>query len=230
MPFVNEPFISVVIPAFQEAAHISAAVSSARKIGDEVIVVDANSPDGTAQLAAAAGARVLQAPKGRGPQLDAGARHARGDVLLFLHADSRLPASARAAILEVLSHPDIDGGNFLLHFEPETRVGRLFGQLYDLRRRTLRIYYGDSALFLRRSAYEALGGFRPLPILEDYEFIRRLERRGRTLYLRHIAVTTSARRFAHRPLRTLLIWAAVQGLYSAGVSPYRLAQLYADLR
>jgi rSAM/selenodomain-associated transferase 2 len=227
---VSAPRISVIIPAFQEATQIAEVVACAREVGDEVLVVDAGSPDGTAALARAAGARVLQSPKGRGPQLDAGARAALGEVLLFLHADTRLPGTARAALEEALDVPEVEGGNFFLRFVPGSRLTRLYDVLYDVRRRWLGIYYGDSALFVRRSVYDVLGGFRPLPILEDYEFIRRLERRGRTRYVRHVEAHTSTRRFARRPLWTLFIWTAVQGLYLLGVPPQRLARLYADLR
>ena len=99
-----------------------------------------------------------------------------------------------------------------------------------MRRRWLRIYYGDSALFMRRSAYLALGGFRPLPIFEDYELIRRLERAHDTAYIEHIAVRASARRFERAPLRTLLLWGGLQLAFSAGVSPHVLSSWYADLR
>lgn len=222
--------LSVIIPAWNEAATIAEAVRSARSYADEVVVADAHSPDGTASLAEAAGATVVHAPRGRGAQLCAGTKAADGDVLLFLHADARLPATARDAIERALRDPQCPGGNFLLRFEPRGGAANLFSWLNDLRRRWMRIYYGDSAIFLRREVYEALGGFKPLPILEDYEFIRRLERRGPTAYLRDVVVLASARRFARRPLWTVFIWIAIQSLYMAGVSPKRLARLYADLR
>jgi len=222
--------ISVVIPAWREAEAIEGAVRAALGVGDEVLVVDAGSPDGTAERARGAGARVIEAPRGRGPQLDAGARAARGDVLLFLHADARLPPAARGAVLEALAAPEVLGGNFLLRFEPASPGARVLGWLNDARRRRLRIYYGDSALFLRRDAYARLGGFRPLPILEDHELIQRLERMGPTAYIRHVEVTASARRFEGALGRTVLVWVVVQGLYSLGVPAERLARLYRDIR
>lgn len=191
---------------------------------------DAGSPDGTASLAERAGATVVASEKGRGPQLHAGARACRGDVLLFLHADARLPPQAREAMLGALADETVGGGNFLLRFDPCCGWARLFTWANDVRRRTAGIYYGDSAIFVRRSIYEELGGFRPLPILEDYDLVRRLERRTRTAYVRHVVVTASARRFASSPVRTLGTWALVQGLYTLGVSPSRLARLYADVR
>jgi rSAM/selenodomain-associated transferase 2 len=223
--------ISAIIPTWCELDMISACVANARAIADEVIVVDAHSPDGTAALAAHCGARVLLCDKGRGPQLHAGARAAQGEVLLFLHADAELAATARAAIFECLAEPDVLGGNFLLEFTGSSRYAPLFSHANDLRRRIFGIYYGDSAIFVRRSVYEELGGFRAYPIFEDHDFVQRLERRGRTAYIRRVSVRVSSRRYERAPLRTLLGWAVLQGLYSfAGVSPERLAQLYADIR
>jgi hypothetical protein len=107
-----------------------------------------------------------------------------------------------------------------LRFLPATPVARLFTWANDARRRWLRVYYGDSALFVRRAVYERLGGFASLPILEDYEFVRRLERRERTAYVRDVTVEVSARRFQHAPLRAVGAWTAIHALYAAGVSTY----------
>jgi rSAM/selenodomain-associated transferase 2 len=222
--------LSAIIPAFREVDRIERAVRAAAAVADEVIVVDGGSADGTAECAAAAGARVVTAPKGRGRQLHAGARVACGDTLLFLHADASLPPSARAAIARALADDAVAGGNFHLRFTPASPVARLFTWANDARRRWLRIYYGDSAVFVRRVVYERLGGFAPLPILEDYEFVRRLERRERTAYVRDVTVEVSARRFEHAPLRALGAWAAIHALYAAGVPAERLARLYHDTR
>lgn len=223
--------LSVVIPTWCEARSIGDAVRAALAIGDEVIVADADSPDGTAALAREAGARVVPAPRSRGAQLDAGAKEARGDVILFLHADAQLPPEARAAIDEALVDPRIGGGNFFLQFAPASFAASLFTWANHLRRRWLNVYYGDSALFVRRSVYTGLGGFRPLPILEDYELVRRLERASRTAYVRGVTVRASTRRFEAAPVRTLLVWTAIQTLYSVfGVGPDRLAAYYRDIR
>ncbi len=222
--------LSVVIPAYNEASVIVQAVASAKGIGDEVIVVDASSPDGTADLARANGAIVIDAPKGRGAQLAAGADSASGDVLLFLHADTRLPSDARRAIERALADPRVVGGNFYLRFDSETAMARFYTWANHVRRRLLRVYYGDSALFVRREVYLRIGGFPSIPIMEDYELVRRLERHGPTSYVRDVTVTTSARRFERAPLRTLLVWAVVHGLYCAGVPAERLVPLYRDLR
>lgn len=222
--------LSIVIPTWCEAPHIGEAVAAALRVGDEVIVADGGSPDGTAERARGAGARVVSAPRGRGAQLHIGACVARGDTLLFLHADARLPPQAREAVRRALADPAVLGGNFQLRFEPPTLAARLFSWANDARRRWLNIYYGDSALFVRRDCYERLGGFRPLPLFEDYDLARRLERAGRTVYVRDTQVTASARRFERGPARTLLLWGLLQALYSLGVPPGRLAAYYRHIR
>ena len=223
--------LTVVIPTWREAARVTAAVRAARAIGDEVIVADAGSPDGTAGLAETAGARVVTSARSRGAQLHAGALAARGEVLLFLHADTDLAPEARAAIDEVLADPRVVGGNFDLEFVPDSFAARVFTRANRVRRRFFSIYYGDSAIFVRRRVYEELGGFKPLPILEDYELVRRLERHGATAYVRDVVARTSARRFEASPLRTLATWTWIQTLYSVfQVSPDRLAVHYRAIR
>src|SRR5262252_7140878 len=118
--------ISVIIPTWHEAAEVRDAVESARRVGDEVVVADGGSEDGTAELARAAGARVILAPKGRGSQLHAGAIASTGDVLLFLHADTRLAAGAREAVLAALRSPAVAGGNFYLLFDDPGPLARAF--------------------------------------------------------------------------------------------------------
>ena len=223
--------LSAIIPTWQEEARIGGAVGAAREIADEVVVSDGGSTDRTAAIARAQGAVVLQEARGRGQQLAAGAARASGDVLLFLHADTVLPPEARGALERVLEDPRIAGGNFFLRFEPrDAPVGRLFTWLYDLRCRVLRIYYGDSPLFVRREVYWRLGGFPAQPLFEDYAFIRRLERSGGTVYVRDVEAVTSGRRYENRVLRTLGTWVVLQTLYSFGASPTRLARWYVDAR
>jgi rSAM/selenodomain-associated transferase 2 len=222
--------ISAIIPSFHEADRIASTVTACRAFADEVIVADGASLDGTAERAAQAGARVVTAAKGRGCQLNAGARVATGDVFVFVHADALLPAQARIAILAALEDPSVVGGNFKLRFVPETRAARLFTWANDARRRHLGVYYGDSCIFVRRRTFERIGGFPSHPIFEDYALARALDRLGRTHYETSIEVRASSRRFAAKPVRTLAVWGALQTLYSLGVSPRVLARLYADAR
>jgi rSAM/selenodomain-associated transferase 2 len=221
---------SVIIPTWCEEAQVEGAVRSARRVGDEVIVADAASPDGTARVARAAGARVVRCPRNRGAQLARGVAEARGDVLVFLHADARLSPRARPAIAEALRDPEVCGGSFRLTFVPSGGWARFFTRGHDVHRRWTGIVYGDSGIFVRRTAYEAVGGVRPLPLMEDYDLVRRLRRVGRFTYVRHVEVRASDRRFVREPVRTALGWVALECLYLAGVPPAALARLYADVR
>ena len=223
--------LSAIIPSWQEEARIGRAVAAAREIADEVVVSDGGSTDRTAAIARDEGAVVLQEARGRGQQLSAGAARASGDVLLFLHADTVLPRAARGSIERALQDSRVFGGNFFLRFEPrDAPIGRLFTWLYDVRCRLLRIYYGDSPLFVRSAVFWRLGGYPAQPLFEDYAFIRRLERSGGTVYVRDVEATTSGRRYENRVLRTLGTWVILQTLYSLGVSPTRLARWYVDAR
>jgi rSAM/selenodomain-associated transferase 2 len=227
---MSSQLISAIIPTWQEGEWIARAVCSARAVADEVIVADGGSPDKTVAEARAAGARIVQAPRGRGRQLAAGARAASGDVLLFLHADTLLPSEARLSIERALVDRRVIGGNFLLRFEPATALSRVFTSLYDVRRRALGIYYGDSPLFVRRKDYERLGGFPEQALFEDYAFARVLQRSGQTRYVRDVAAVTSSRRYVDRPWSTLMQWTVLQALYSLGAPPEALARWYAPIR
>jgi rSAM/selenodomain-associated transferase 2 len=218
---------SVVIPTLDEAATVACAIAAARAaVPDaEVIVVDAGSGDGTAEAAAAAGARVLEAPGARAEAMNAGAAAATGDVLVFLHADTHLPAGAAAAIATALRQAG--AGAFRIRFD---RPRPLLEWVVNARSRLLGIVYGDQALFASRAAFERVGGYRPLPIMEDRDLATRL-RRGGGLVIVPLAVTTSARR--HRSdghARALARNWLIQLLYTLRVPPERLARLYPPAR
>ncbi len=222
--------ISIIIPTLNENTTIrNAADSLARLRGDfEVIVADGGSADGTVETARDRGLRVIGAERGRGQQMNAGSRLARGDVLLFLHADTRLPDEALRLIKDVLQFPDVCGGNFSLVFDGGTREARLLTKIYPL----LRIggmCYGDSAIFVRRSVFEALGGYRAYPIFEDCDLYRRMRHVGKFVRLPTCA-TTSSRRFEGRFFRTFALWSLMQVLYWIGVNPNLLNRLYRPLR
>jgi glycosyltransferase involved in cell wall biosynthesis len=217
--------VSVVIPTYCEADQIGQAVRSAAEVADEVIVVDGCSSDGTACQAVAAGAQIVLTRRGRGAQMHAGARRASGDVVVFLQADVRLPTAARAAIEEALEDPNVDGGHFRLRFEPCRGWARFFSWASHVRRRWMRGSQGESAMFIRRSAYLMLGGSRPTPWMEGFELMRRLQHATHTVYVSGVQVPASARRFEHAPVRTLAQWTLVQGMFMLGLPPSRLARL-----
>nr|CAA9232948.1 hypothetical protein AVDCRST_MAG63-1052 [uncultured Armatimonadetes bacterium] len=243
--------LSVIVPTLNEAQALAATLARARVacLGAEIIVADGGSGDATCAIAhAAGGTRVLDAPRGRGRQQNAGARAARGDVLLFLHADTHLPEGAGDAVQRALENGCVLGGNFRLAFDPPDPLNRLFARVYNHRARHHRHYYGDSVLFVRRSVFEEMGGFREGMLMEDWEFVRRLEARcrtsrefgdfvpplgdrgERTVWL-PLTVTTSARRFAgRRRWRYLYLWAYLHYLHARGVSGDRLAEMYPDVR
>jgi len=219
--------ISVVIPTLDEAATVAEAIGVAREAlpDPEVIVVDAGSGDGTAAAAAAAGAAVLAAPGTRAEAMNAGAAAAHGDVLVFLHADTLLPAGAGAAIAAALDRAG--AGAFRIGFD---RPRPLVERTVNARSRWLKVVYGDQALFASRAAFERAGGYRPLPIMEDRDLATRLRRSG-GLVIVPLAVTTSARR--HRSdghARTLARSWLIQLLYTLRVPPERLARLYPPAR
>ena len=216
-----------MIPTLDEAATVAEAIGAAREAlpDPEVIVVDAGSGDGTAAAAAAAGAAVLAAPGTRAEAMNAGAAAAHGDVLVFLHADTLLPAGAGAAIAAALDRAG--AGAFRIGFD---RPRPLVERIVNARSRWLKVVYGDQALFASRAAFERAGGYRPLPIMEDRDLVTRLRRSG-GLVIVPLAVTTSARR--HRSdghARTLARSWLIQLLYTLRVPPERLARLYPPAR
>lgn len=225
--------VSVVVPVLDEAAQIADVLDHLAAQGaDEVVVVDGGSCDGTAAAARAHRSvpRVLEAGGGRAAQCNAGAAATSGDALLVLHADSRLPAGGLDAVRGALADPDVVGGNFALRFGAgRDAFSRALAAVYAAQRR-LGFYYGDSSVWLRRSAFDALGGFRELPIMDDYDLVRRLERAGRTVCLPGPATTSDRRWRALGIPRTVLSWVVIRWLYVLGVPPARLAGLYARVR
>jgi len=205
------------------------AASLGRLRGEfEVIVCDGGSADATVETARQCGLRVIEAPRGRGPQMNAGARSAKGETLLFLHSDTRLPEDALALVADALTDDRVCGGNFSLKFGGDTRAARLLTRIYPFLRLGGMIY-GDSAIFVRRRVFDRLGGYGEYPIFEDCDLYRRMRRLGRFVRLNACA-TTSSRRFEGRFIRTFALWTLMQVLYWLGVNPNLLNRLYKPLR
>jgi rSAM/selenodomain-associated transferase 2 len=229
--------VSIIIPTYNEAKIIASMLAHLSRLrGDfEVLVADGASTDRTAAIVRSRlrsypqALRVLACERHKAVQLNRAAELAHGDVLLFLHADVSVAAEALDFIERALARSEVVGGNFEIAYEGIDFWSRFFTWANRVRRR-FGIYYGDSAVFVRRSVFERLGGFKPIPIMDDYEFIRRLERCGRTVCL-PCGVRVSDRRWRGQGIaRTLASWIWVQGLYSAGVPPERLARWYKPVR
>ncbi|MDI1274666.1 TIGR04283 family arsenosugar biosynthesis glycosyltransferase [Polaromonas sp.] len=221
--------LSVVLPVLEEAAGLGAALQALaplRARGAEVIVADGGSSDGSAALAQAGGAQVVTASRGRALQMNAGAAQARGDVLLFLHADTALPAGADALIGQALADGSHVWGRFDVSITGRPRLLRLIAALMNLRSRRTGIATGDQAMFMTRTAFDTVGGFPAQPLMEDIEMSRRLLTLSRPVCLR-ARVQTSGRRWENRGVwRTVLLMWRLRFAYWRGAAPERLAELY----
>lgn len=217
--------ISVIIPALNERPNIARTVERVLSAGVlEVIVVDGGSLDGTAEAAEAAGARVLRSAPGRGVQQNLGARAARGNVLVFLHADTRLPDDFPEKVVATLARPGISGGAFRFRLDEPGWTMRWVEWMVQQRCRWRQTPYGDQGLFTTAETFWAIGGFPETPLLEDYELVRRLRRVGRITEADGDAVT-SARRWRRLGL-VRATWSNNLCLiaYWLNVSPDRIAR------
>ncbi len=221
--------LSIIVPALNEAANLARLLPDlhACEPEAEVLVVDGGSVDDSAAVVARApGVRWLAGPRGRARQMNAGARAATGAVLLFLHADTRLPDGAGAAIDAALADAAVVGGRFDVHLDSPRPLLAVVGWLMNQRSRLSGISTGDQGLFVRRAVFEAMGGYADIPLMEDVEFTQRLKRRGRpaALWLR---VTTSARKWEREgAVRTIALMWTLRLLYALGASPARLHRWY----
>ena len=220
--------ISIIIPVLDEERRIGQCLAELQGF-EEFIVVDGGSRDRTVEIARAAGARVETAPRGRASQMNHGARLVSGDVLLFLHADVSLPEGAAAHIERALADRAVVAGAFRTWHVADDGRRAPWLHLADLRSRLSGLPYGDQALFVRREAFERVGGFPDQPLMEDLELSRRLRRLGRIAIV-PASVRVSGRRFLAHPIRDTLLVNAFPLLYRLGVPAARLARFYADVR
>jgi len=225
--------ISIVIPALNEAENLPGLLSRLAREPEthEVVVVDGGSSDNTIAAARAFGVTVVRAEQGRGIQLAAGAARTKGEILVFLHADSIFPQGGLAAIQKALGeNPDAPGGNFRLLFDGDDDFSRWLEGFY-VWIRARGFYYGDSGIFIRRRVLDSLGGIRPLALMEDYDLVRRMEKAGPTQCIEEPALITSSRRFRGRPPAMIVWgWLKIHVLFLLGVRPERLAGLYDSRR
>lgn len=223
--------ISVIIPVYHEASHITHHLRSLELPDAEIIVVDGAPDQDTLAAIESANVQKIASPPGRGIQLNHGATQAKGEILLFLHADTTLPLHALDLIRRALRDPGISGGAFRLCYDSPRLGLACTAALANIRSRWTRAPYGDQAIFVRAEVFRALGGFAPIPIMEDLDFMTRLRRAGHAIRILDAPVLTSARRQEREGLlrcttRNLLL----RLLHHLGVSPARLARLYSPHR
>jgi rSAM/selenodomain-associated transferase 2 len=228
----QRPLLSIIIPTFNEEKSIQRTLAAVQDVQGtvEVIVADGGSDDATTEIARKNHARVITSQRGRGIQMHTGASLARGQALLFLHADTIPPSETVDYILNALARdPRVVGGNFNIRFDGDSRPARLMTWLYP-KLEKVGLCYGDSGIFVRASTYSEMGGFKPLPIFEDVDFVRRMKKLGRMVHL-PVAVVTSSRRFeGQRFAATFARWSLLQALYWIGIPPRLLGRLYAPVR
>ena len=223
----ERPSMSVIIPTLDEADHIEATLEAiGGSDGVEVIIVDGGSRDDTQTIARAAGARVYEISGGRAAQMNFGAAKARGAILLFLHADTLLPDNFDGLASDCLATSGTVAGAFEFATDEPTASMRLIATAANLRARWLQLPYGDQGIFLRKDVFRELGGYHQLSIMEDFDLVRRLARRGRVRIVGARAVTSARRWRRIGPWRTTLLNQVVVVLYYLGLPQGRIAALY----
>ncbi len=222
----RRPYLSVIIPTLNEAGRIGGTIEQVRRTGIEIIVADGGSRDGTPEIARRAGAAVVDAPPGRAVQQNAAARLAKGRVLLFLHADTRLPRDFDEQVFKLLMDRGVVLGAFRFRTDWHHRGMRLIEQAAMIRSRWLKMPYGDQAFFMRRGIFFQVGGFPEVPIAEDLLLAKKMARLGR-IAMAPSAAITSGRRWQRLGIwRTTLINYIIAAGSLLGVDPERLAHLY----
>jgi rSAM/selenodomain-associated transferase 2 len=220
------PRISVIVPTLNEQDHLPATLRGVTLApGDELIVVDGGSTDQTVAIAQQFTSQVLRSRRGRAVQMNWGARHAQGDILLFLHADTRLPAGGLEAVRRALRDGAV-GGAFRLAIMPPTPALRLVAWGTNLRAHFGQLPYGDQALFMPRQVFEAVGGYDDIPFMEDVRMVQALRKCGRLMILPQVVHTSGRRWQRDGVFYTTVRNTVLITLYFWGVPPEKLQRWY----
>ena len=222
---------SIIVPVLHEALTINHAIEHIRKISSglqvEIIIVDGDTEVSTIHSITDRKVTKLVSPKGRGKQMNKGALRAQGDILLFLHPDTRLPENAFALIVDEMDKKEYAGGAFELGINSDRRVFSLIEKLVSVRTRLTRIPYGDQAIFIKKEVFNRIKGFKEIPIMEDIDLMRRIRKSGYEIYIIPEKVKTSPRRWEREGVLycTLRNW-TITILYLFGAKPESLAKYY----
>lgn len=219
--------ISIIIPVLNEAAIIKSTLEQLQQYdGVEIIVVDGGSKDDTVNIARQLGANTLVISGGRAAQMNAGAKYAQGQLLLFLHIDTQLPHNFISLVTQTLAQPKVVAGAFELAIDGQDRSLRWVEKLVKIRSHLFSLPYGDQAIFITRKAFIELGSFAQMPIMEDFELIKRLQRHGK-IAIANGSVVTSSRRWQKLGVwQTTLINQMIIAGYYLGISPLKLSHFY----
>lgn len=221
--------ISIIIPSLNEEMNIARCIEALKSedFSGEIIVADGGSSDRTREIASGyRGVDLLECPKGRGTQMNAGSAIAAGDILLFLHADTVLEHCWSKELCSALAGPSVVGGAFSFCIDDPSPKYRLVEAWVRLRCRIFSLPYGDQAIFIRKSVFQALGGYKEIPLMEDVDIVRRMKKMGEIVLLGHKAATSGRRWVSKGLAKTAVINQITMLLYQLGVSPERLARLY----
>ncbi len=221
------PAISIVIPTLNERGNLAGNLASCHPPEDvEIIVVDGGSIDGTPELAQRPDVKLVISKPGRGKQMNVGARMAKGEIVLFLHGDTVLPQGYYPQIISVLEGEGVVAGAFRLSIDGKPVSLRIIENVVNLRARILQMPFGDQALFMKKSMFEQVGGFQEIPIMEDFDLVRELRKRGR-IGIAEGAILTSGRRWERfGPWRTTLMNQIAIMAHLLGISPVTIAKFY----
>lgn len=231
--------ISIIIPTYNEEAIIEKTLKNISELDSiseaEIIIVDGGSSDNTETIANKY-AIVINSPKSKAIQQNTGAKKAKGDILFFVHADMTLPKNVLTIIRSKINIEGFDGGGFANEFSTHNKKIKTLGRILNFRilnkeQSDKKIFYGDNGIFVKKSVFEKLGGFKEIPIMEDYDFSMRLKKEYKVVKIDNPKIIVDSRRHIKAGfLRTRIEWIAIRKLYKLGVSPFLLARWYKDIR